>query len=375
MMRIRRPGSIAASAVAVLCVLSACSSPSTPSSSNAAVPGASGSSAGSASATDAGPAPGASSAAASATASATASASPSAAASSSPPSAACSIFPANNIWHADIAKLPASSHSAGYVAAIGASGHLHPDFGSGLIDGEPFGIPVTTVTKPIPAVHVRFDYADESDSGPYLIPSSALVENGSSSTGDRHVIVYDQSDCESYELWDATRLQDGSWTAGSGAVFNLRSNQLRPQGWTSADAAGLSVLAGLVQYDEVASGHIDHAIRITVPATDAAYLWPARHDAGKPDGSLPPMGLRLRLKADVNISGLPYQARVIAQALQTYGAIVADNGSAWYIGGTQDSRWDNDQLSALKQFTGSDFEAVDTSSLEVSGNSGQAAGD
>ena len=288
--------------------------------------------------------------------------------------AVCSIFPADNVWHAAVASLPVSSHSAGYVAAIGASSHLHPDFGSGLIDGEPFGIPVTVVKTSVPAVQIRFDYADESDPGPYRIPASALVENGSTSSGDRHVIVFDQSDCYSYELWDATRRQNGSWTAGSGAAFNLRSNQLRPAGWTSADAAGLSVLAGLVQYDEVASGRIDHALRITVPKTADAYLWPARHSAGSSGSSLPPMGLRLRLKADVDISGLPPEARVIAQALKTYGAIVADNGSAWYISGTQDSRWDNDQLDALKQFTGADFEAVDASSLEVSAGSGQAAG-
>lgn len=370
MIRIRRHSGVAVSAVAVMCVLSSCSSSTGSSASQPAAANPlpdSGASVG--------PTPPTASAAASASA-ASASASPSARAShaAASASAACSIFPADNIWHAAVSKLPVSSRSTGYVDTIGASSHLHPDFGSGLIDGEPFGIPVTVVTKPISSVPVHFDYADESDPGPYLIPSSALVENGSSSDGDRHVIVFDQSDCKSYELWDATRLQNGSWDAGSGAVFNLRSNQLRPQGWTSADAAGLSVLAGLVQYGEVASGHIDHAIRITVPSTDAAYLWPARHDAGKSDSSLPPMGLRLRLKADVNISGLPYQARVIAQALKTYGAIVADNGSAWYISGTQDSRWDNDQLDALKQFTGSDFEVVDTSSLEISSNSGQAAG-
>lgn len=358
-----------AGAVAAVCLLSSCSGAHSSSASlsnlpasRIPIPSA---------ATVSVPASPTASASASASAKKTVGRAPSSPAASS--AAPCTIFPADNIWHADIASLPASPRSAGYVSAIGASSHLHPDFGSGLIDGEPFGIPVTVVTKPISAVQVRFDYADESDPGPYRIPSSALVENGSASTGDRHVIVFDQSDCYSYELWDATRQQDGSWTAGSGAAFNLRSNQLRPAGWTSADAAGLSVLAGLVQYDEVASGHIDHALRITVPKTAAAYLWPARHSAGSSDSSLPPMGLRLRLKADVNISSLPPEARVVAQALKTYGAIVADNGSAWYISGTQDSRWDNDQLDALKQFTGSDFEAVDTSSLEVSSNSGQSA--
>ena len=365
MIRIRRHSGVAAGTVAMVCVLTSCSNAA---SAGATLPTAPTSPAGLD--TSAGP----TLATASASVSASASASARATHSSAAADAACSIFPADNVWHAPVSTLPVSSRSAGYVAAIGAGSHLHPDFGSGLIDGEPFGIPVTTVTKPISSVNVHFDYADESDPGPYLIPSSALIENGPSSTGDRHVIVFDQSDCESYELWNAAQLQNGSWTAGSGAIFNLRSNQLRPQGWTSADAAGLSVLAGLVQYDEVASGRIDHAIRITVPRTDAAYLWPARHDAGTSSSALPPMGLRLRLKADVNISSLPYQARVIAQALKTYGAIVADNGSAWYISGTQDSRWDNDQLDALKQFTGADFEAVDTSSLEMSSNSGQVAG-
>lgn len=368
MVRIRRHSRITVGAVAVMCVLSSCSSSHDPNTSGAASPSLPPGSAVTTSPVIVTTAP---------TPTATPTPAVTTAAPKAPPAASaasCSIFPSNDIWHANIAKLPVAGTSAGYVAAIGASSHLHPDFGSGLIDGEPFGIPVTVVTSSIPSVHVSFQYADESDPGPYLIPASALVENGSGSSGDRHVIVYDESDCHSYELWDATRSSNGSWTAGSGAIFDLGSNQLRPKGWTSADAAGLSILAGLVQYDEVASGHIDHAIRITVPKSFDSYLWPARHSAGSSDSSLPPMGLRLRLKASVNISGLPPEARVIAQALQTYGAIVADNGSAWYISGTQDSRWDNDQLDALKQFTGSDFEVVDTSSLEVSGNSGQVAG-
>jgi len=174
-----------------------------------------------------------------------------------------------------------------------------------------------------------------------------------------------------YEMYDAHRLSNGSWHAGSGAVYNLRMNALRPAGWTSADAAGLSILAGLVRYDEVSLGRIDHAIRITVPRTQRAYLWPARHYASSyTDPKLPPMGLRLRLKASVDISTLPYQARVVAIALKKYGAIVADNGSPWYIGGTQDTRWNNDALHALSLFKGSDFEAIDESALMVDRNSG-----
>ena len=285
----------------------------------------------------------------------------------------CTIFPADNVWHAPATHLPVDGHSAAYVRSIGLSAHLHPDFGSGLIDGEPFGFPVTGPTTSAAAVRISFTYADESDRGPYRIPPTAAIENGPQSTGDRHVLVWDHSTCTSYELWNATRHSDGSWTAGSGAIFNLRSDALRPAGWTSADAAGLSILAGLVTYGQVASGRINHAIRITVPRTDARYLWPARHEASYTHSSLlPPMGQRLRLKASIDISHLPYQARVIAQALKTYGAIVADNGSAWYISGTQDQRWNNTQLDALKAFTGADFEAVSQTPLEIYPNSGRA---
>lgn len=287
-------------------------------------------------------------------------------------SAGCAIFTPDNIWHRDISALPVAPRSATYIASIGAAKAVHADFGSGTYDGAPFGIPVTDVSTAVPAVPVTFDYAGESDPGPYRIPPTALVEGGPAATGDRHVVVFDHTRCADYELWNASRRGDGSWTAGSGAVFDLRSDRLRPAGWTSADAAGLPVLAGLVRYDEVAAGRVDHMIRVTVPRSANSYLWPARHAAGSADPSLPPMGLVLRLKAGVDISRLPPQARVIAQALKTHGAIVADNGSAWYITGTQDSRWDNDQLSTLKQLTGADFEAVDLSASRVSTDSGQA---
>jgi hypothetical protein len=316
------------------------------------------------------------SSASSARASASVSASPSTAARGQLASTldGCPVAPADSIWRARVDALPVASHSSAYVASIGAQSHVHADFGSGTWDGEPIGMPITLVPPGTSPVHVSFDYADESDSGPYPIPAGALIEGGAKSDGDRHLIALDPSDCRDYELYDATQSSGGAWHAGSGAVFNLNSDALRPAGWTSADAAGLPILPGLARYDEDASGAIDHALRITVPKSQAAYLWPARHAASSDtDADLPPMGLRLRLKADVNISGLPPEARVVAQALKTYGAIVADNGSAWYISGTQDSRWDNDQLDALKQFTGADFEAVDASSLEVSGNSGQAS--
>lgn len=285
----------------------------------------------------------------------------------------CTIFPRDNVWHAGVASLPVNKRSATYVRSIGSTRPLHPDFGSGNIDGAPFGMPITTVTRSAAPVRITFDYADESNRGPYRIPATSLVEGGRQSTGDRHVIVLDKAACMAYELFDATRHANGSWTAGSGAIFNLRADRLRPLGWTSADAAGLPIIAGLVRYDEVAAGRIDHAIRMTVPRTDRSFLWPARHYAAPGRNlALPPMGLRFRLKKSVDISKMPRQARVVAQALKTYGAIVADNGSAWFISGTQDRRWDNNQLNALKQLRGSDFEAVDESRLQLSRDSARA---
>ncbi len=219
-------------------------------------------------------------------------------------------------------------------------------------------------------VRVTFQYAGESDKGPYPIPRDAKIEGGPNSTGDRHMILLDRGRCRSYELFAAYPQSDGSWRAGSGAIFDLRVNAVRPRGWTSADAAGLSILVGLVRYEEVAAGRIDHAIRVTVPRTRSAYVWPASHSASdRTDPALPPMGLRLRLKSSVDISGLPRQARTVAEAMQRYGVIVADNGSPWYISGAPDARWNNDALHALGQLRGSDFEAVDTSGLMISANS------
>jgi hypothetical protein len=284
----------------------------------------------------------------------------------------CEVAAPGSIWRTPVDHLPVLAASATYVAAIGRSAHVHADFGSGTWDGGPIGIPVTVVGPGTPAVHVGFDYADESDRGPYRIPAGALVEGGPHADGDRHVIAVDTTGCRDYELWDARPQGDGSWHAGSGAVFTLTSHALRPDGWTSADAAGLPVLPGLARYDEAGRGAIDHALRITVPRSQAAHLWPARHDAGSADRGLPPMGLRLRLKSSVDISRLPPQARAIAQALKTYGAMVADNGSPWYLSGTPDSRWNNDQLQQLGSLSGADFEAVDVSSLRMSAGSDAA---
>ncbi len=285
---------------------------------------------------------------------------------------ACTIFPADNVWHADISALPTHDRSTAWVQSIGTDRTVHPDFGSGLWEGAPFGIPITAISSAQPGVDVSFEYADESDDGPYPIPDDVRIEGGPDATGDRHVILLDTDACVAYELYAAYPRGDGTWRAGSGAIFDLRSNDLRPAGWTSADAAGLPIVAGLVRYEEAAAGSIDHAIRFTAPRTRDAYVWPARHAASRSsDAALPPMGARFRLKASVDTSGFPPQAKAIAEALKRYGMILADNGSSWYLTGTEDERWDNDALRALKGLRGSDFEAVDTSSLMVEPDSGR----
>src|SRR5579885_686748 len=285
----------------------------------------------------------------------------------------CQLFPTDNIWNRDISTLSVQPNSANFIASIGLTGHVHADFGSGLYKGQPIGIPYTVVSGNQPAVPVSFTYNSESDPGPYPIPANAPVEGGAQSTGDRHVIVVDSATCKLYELFNGFPQKDGSWKAGSGAVWNLNSNALLPKTWTSADAAGLPILPGLVRYDEVAAGAINHALRFTVSKTQRAFLWPARHDASSSTNpNLPPMGLRLRLKASVNIASYPPQSRVILTALKRYGMIVADNGSSWFISGAPDNRWNNDDLAQLKNIPGSDFEVVDESQLQVSANSGQS---
>jgi hypothetical protein len=279
----------------------------------------------------------------------------------------CPNLPADNVWHADVSKLPVSSGSGAYVASIGATGHVKADFGAGLWDGGPIGIPITYTGAWQTRVPVSFDYAGESDPGPYPIPRNALVEGGPNGDGDRHVIVLDPGGCRVYEMYDAHPQGNGGWSASSGAVFDLRANKMRPLKWTSADAAGLSIYAGLVRYDEVAAGHVDHAIRMTVRTSQRLFVWPGSHYAStNTDPGRPPMGLRLRLKANVDVSTFPPQARVVAEALKRYGAIVADNGGDWFLSGTQDDRWNNEQLDALKGLHGGDFEAVDERGLMAS---------
>ena len=291
-----------------------------------------------------------------------------------PTLAGCPVFPGNNVWNVRVDHLPVDPSSTAYVATIGSSKSVHPDFGSGTWAGGPIGIPYVVVAGSQPKVQISFDYADESDPGPYPLPPDAPIEGGSASTGDRHVLVVDRDTCTLYETFSSYPQADGSWTAGSGAVFNLRSNALRPSGWTSADAAGLPILPGLVRYDEVASGEIRHALRFTVPQTRKALVWPARHYASSLTAlSYPPMGQRFRLKATVDIARFSTEVQVILRALQTYGMFLADNGSAWYLSGVPDPRWNNDLLvGELAQIKGSDFEAVDESPLMVDPNSSLA---
>jgi hypothetical protein len=265
----------------------------------------------------------------------------------------CPIFPSGNVWNKDISRLPVAANSAAMIRAIGATSGLHPDFGS----SAQYGIPYNVVPGSQPKVSVAFDVPGESDRGPYPLPANPKIEAG----GDHHILTVDKDSCRLYELFDARR-SGGGWAAFSGAIWDLRSNALRPDGWTSADAAGLPILPGLARYKEV-TGTIDHALRFTAPRTRAAHIYPARHDSGSNDAALPPMGLRVRLKASVDVSGFPPQARGVLTALKRYGMILADNGSPWSITGASDPGFDDDDLHTLGRITGDQLEVVDTSGL------------
>ena len=295
-----------------------------------------------------------------------------------PQIAGCPVFPSDNAWNTPIDGLPLAANSSALINTIGATRYVHADFGSGTWNGGPIGIPFVVVAGTQPRVAVSFSYAGESDAGPYPIPPNPPIEGGASSTGDRHILMLDRDNCVLYELFYAYPQPKGSWTAGSGAIFNLRSNALRPDTWTSADAAGLPILPGLVQYDEVASGEIRHAIRFTAPQTRRAYVWPARHHASSiTDPNYPPMGQRFRLRASFDISTYSPQVQVILRAMKKYGIILADNGgsgSQWFIGGAPDERWNNDTLRELHRIVGNDMEAVDVTSLIIDPNSGQSRG-
>lgn len=284
----------------------------------------------------------------------------------------CPVLPADNIWNTPVDTLPLHANSATYINTIGAGRTVHADFGSGTWNGGPIGIPFIRVNGSQQKYAASFLYYDESDPGPYAIPLNAPIEGGSASTGDRHAIAVDTDNCILYELYRAFP-QSSTWRADSGAIYDLRSHALRPASWTSADAAGLPIMPGLVRYDEVAAGEIHHAIRFTVPQTQRAYIWPARHYASSlTDLRYPPMGLRVRLKASFDISSYPANVQVILRAMKKYGMMLADNGSAWYISGQPDERWNNSNLHRLHAITGADFEVVDTSSLMIDPNSGQA---
>jgi hypothetical protein len=292
----------------------------------------------------------------------------------------CPIFPADNIWNVPINNLPVDPNSNAYINSIGSATGLHPDFGSGLYNGAPIGIPFVVVPPGQTKVPVSFLYDSQSDHGNYPIPPDAPIEGGSSSTGDRHVLVVQQGQgpipCTLYETYNSFPQNGGtSWKTDSGAIYDLTSNApLRPSTWTSADAAGLPILPGLARYDEVAAGEIHHALRFTVVHTRNSFIWPARHQASSSsNAAYPPMGQRFRLKAGVNISSYSHDTQVILTALKTYGMIVADNGSNWYISGAPDPGWNNDSLvTDFGKIKGSDFEAVDESSLQINVDSGQA---
>lgn len=272
-----------------------------------------------------------------------------------PGAPACTVLPPGNVWNQRVDTLPRHPDSARLVRSIGLDSGLHPDFS----DGGRYGIPINVVGRATPRTRVRFDYADESDRVAYPIPARPRIEGG----GDRHILMLDRDACRLYELFAAQRTARG-WSAGSGAVFDLRSNALRPAGWTSADAAGLPILPGLARHDEVARGVIDHALRFTASRTRRAYVYPARHFAASSgDPGLPPMGLRVRLKRSVPLAGYGPQARVVLTALKRYGMILADNGSPWYVTGAPSPGWDDDDLHDLGRITGRDFEVVDTRRL------------
>ena len=283
----------------------------------------------------------------------------------------CSEFPADNWWHADVSSLPVHARSGAWLSHMSTDVDLHPDFGPSYGDGPNYGIPITVVGKRHRKVKVSFYYGSESDKVRYPLGKDTRIEGGRGSDGDRHAIIVDKSRCKLYEVYD-TRKVDGKWRAGSGAVWSLKRHKLRPDGWTSADAAGLPILPGLLRWNEVKTDRIDHAIRFTTDETSNYHLWPARHHAGSTDDpNYPPMGARFRLRSTFDSSGLsPYAQRVVA-AMKKYGLVLADNGSPWFFQGEQHRKWPDQLVEDLKQIPADQFVAVDTSSLQVSPDSAQ----
>ena len=287
------------------------------------------------------------------------------------PGTDCPAFPADNVWNTPITDLPVDADSATWLASMDASSaFLHPDYGPSGSKKHPYGIPWQIVNPSQPLVNVRFGYADQSDPGPYPLSKSTPIEHGS----DRHALMVNPATCTLYELWDTHYHARKESSAGSGAIWSLQSDALRPAGWTSADAAGLPILPGLVNYDEVSSGSMDHAIRFTAQCTQQAYVWPARHEAGQDDSDCPPMGARFRLSASYSLPASQCSAmcQTVISTMKTYGLILADNGSNWFFQGTSDPRWTYTEVDQLKQIPASAFVAVDESCLMVSPDSGQA---
>jgi len=283
----------------------------------------------------------------------------------------CNTFPANNWWRAGVSNLPRHRRSKQWLSHMHRSTDLHPDFGPNFGAGPDYGIPITTVGGGHRKVKVKFGYASESDRVRYPLGRDTRIEGGRGSSGDRHAIVVDRSDCKLYETF-ATRKQAGRWHAGSGAVWSLRSNRLRPNGWTSADAAGLSILPGLLRWNEVRARKVNHAIRFTTDVTSMRHLWPARHDAGsKRSTRYPPMGARFKMKAGFSTRGFGGDAREVIRAMKKYGLVLADNGSSWFFQGEQNAHWPNRLIEDLKKIPARAFVAVDTSSLKVSNDSAE----
>jgi hypothetical protein len=281
----------------------------------------------------------------------------------------CSVFPADNFWNADIRDLPRHPRSRAWLSHMSTDRNLHPDFGPSYGDGPNYGIPITVVGGAHEKVRVRFDYDDESDHVRYPFGADTRIEGGRNSPGDKHAVVVDRAACQLYETWN-TRVSDGRWRAGSGATWSLDSNALRPDGWTSADAAGLPILPGLLRRNEVRDRAVNHAIRFTTDVTSGHHVWPARHDAGSTSSrDYPPMGARFRMKASFPTEGYGAGARAVIRAMKTYGLVLADNGSPWYFQGEQNARWSESLIEDLKRIPASAFVAVDTSSLKVSADS------
>jgi len=275
----------------------------------------------------------------------------------------CPVFPADNYWNTDIRSLPVDPRSATWLSHMSADRHLHPDFGPSYGDGPNYGIPVTVAGRSHRKVRVRFEYAAESDRVRYPFGQDTLIEGGRNSAGDKHAIVVQKYRCRLYETWN-TRVRHGRWRAGSGAVWSLSSNRLRPDGWTSADAAGLPILPGLVRWNEVRAGRVGHAIRFTTDVTSRHHLWPARHDAGATGSwDYPPMGARFRMRASYDATGYSPRAQAVITAMKTYGLVLADNGSPWFFTGERNAGWPPALVEELKRIPASAFEAVDTSTL------------